>query len=127
MDYKRLKEVIENNSLGISGLFKKLDTNRGSFYYAIEKKTLKVETLEKICAVLEINIMQFFPNNDIQYTNKEYNKKRGIEVIHEEAPINYKEKYLQTLEKLNIANERLLDFTDPKKDIINKSKVRVKG
>jgi DNA-binding Xre family transcriptional regulator len=126
MDYNRLKEVIETNSLGISGLFKKLNINRGSFYYSIDKKTLKVETLEKICEALGINVLQFFPNNEIEYTNKS-NKNRGLEVIHEEAPINFKEKYLQTLEKLNIANERLLDFTDPKKDIINKSKIRVKG
>ncbi len=121
MDYERLKEVIESNVLGVSGLFKKLDMNRGSFYYSIDKKTLKVETLEKICKALEINVLQFFPNSEIEYTNKLF-KNRGIEVIHEEAPINYKEKYLQTLEKLNTANERLLDFTDPKKDIIKKSK-----
>lgn len=125
MDYKRLIEVVKTNELGVSGLFKKLNVNRGNFYYSIENQTLKVETLEKICEALGISVMQFFPNNnEIEYTNKSY-KNRSIEVIHEEAPINYKEKYLQTLEKLNIANERLLDFTDPKKDIIKKSNKEV--
>lgn len=118
MDYIRLENIIKDNELSVSELFKKIDINRGSFYYSIKKKSLKVETLEKICEVLGISIFQFFSNNEIEYTNKKYQQKRGLEVIHEEAPINYKEKYLQTLEKLNIANERLLDFTDPKKGTI---------
>ncbi len=125
MDYDKLISVVKSNELGVSGLFKKLNISRGNFYYSMENKTLKVETLEKICEALGVNIVQFFPNSEINYTNKEYHKKRGIEIIHEEAIINHKEKYLQTLEKLNIANERLLDFTDPKKDIIRTNKKRV--
>lgn len=118
MDYDKLREVIENNSLGITGLFKKLDISRGSFYYSIENKTLKVETLEKICQILEINILQFFPIYDAQ-TIKSNDNYGGLEII-DDAIINYKEKYLRTLEKLNDANERLLSFTDPKKDITKK-------
>lgn len=126
MDYNKLKIAVETSSFGISGVFKKLNISRGSFYYAIEKQTLKIETLEKICELLQISILHFFPTNDVLVTSD--TQFGGLEITEGEI-INYKEKYLQeqakylqTLEKLNQANERLLAFTDPKKDITKKAK-----
>lgn len=60
MDYLKLRKAIENSNLSVTKLFKKLGMSRNSFYYSIEKESLKVETLEKICKELGEPINNFF-------------------------------------------------------------------
>jgi hypothetical protein len=56
----------------------------------------------------------------------DFKKVAKLSHIEEEAEvygqINYKQKYYETLEKLNLANERIMAFTDQKKDLIKKKK-----
>lgn len=55
---------------------------------------------------------------------KKYENKQALSILAEESEVygvvNYKEKYFETLEKLNQANERLLALTDIKKELIKK-------
>lgn len=60
MDYSKLRKIIENSNLSITTLFKKLGMSRNSFYYTIEKESLKVATLEKICKILDVSPAIFF-------------------------------------------------------------------
>lgn len=115
MNYSKLRNVVENSKLTISELCKKLEIDRKTFYNNFENRTMKVETLEKICFLLEVPITNFFENEP---------KKTALSIVAEESEVygvtNYKEKYFETLEKLNACNERLLGFTDLKKGSIKK-------
>lgn len=55
---------------------------------------------------------------------KKYENTQALSILAEESEVygavNYKEKYFETLEKLNQANERLLALTDIKKELIKK-------
>lgn len=121
MDYIKLKNTVETSKVSISELCKKIGIDRKTFYNNIENKNLKVETLEKICAILDISINIFLPAKPKNYASEEkISYASESEVAY--GTIDYKTKYFETLEKLNAANERLLAYTDIKKDLTKKKK-----
>ena len=71
MDYIKLRNAVENSKISITELFKKLDINRGAFYYMIDKQTMKVDVLEKICAILELSPGDFLKSSDPRSLVKE--------------------------------------------------------
>ena len=110
MNYAKLRNTLETNKISVTELCKNLDIDRKTFYNNLENRNMKVETLEKICLFLSVPITYFF---DLE------NKKNTLSIVAEESEVygftNYKEKYFETLEKLNACNERVLAFTDLKK------------
>lgn len=66
MDYIKLRKSVENSNLSITKLFKKLGMSRNSFYYSIEKETLKIETFEKICKELNLPMSSFFEKTPME-------------------------------------------------------------
>lgn len=64
MDYLKLHKTVETNKITITELCKKIHIDRKTFYNNIENKTLKVETLERICEELQVPISTFFENFD---------------------------------------------------------------
>lgn len=60
MDYTKLHKTIETSKISFTELCKKIHLTRKTLYNNIENKTLKVETLEKICKELKLPITTFF-------------------------------------------------------------------
>ena len=64
MDYIKLRNIVENNKISITDLCKKIPISRKTFYNNLENKTLKVETLEKICTIIRVPVTTFFLENN---------------------------------------------------------------
>jgi transcriptional regulator with XRE-family HTH domain len=64
MDYLKLHKAVETNKISITELCKKIYITRKTYYNNIENKTLKVETLEKICEVLQLPVTYFFDDKE---------------------------------------------------------------
>lgn len=60
MDYNRLKGIIKGSRISLKELAKKVEMSEVGFHQALANKTLKVETLEKIAEVLNIDVAEFF-------------------------------------------------------------------
>jgi DNA-binding Xre family transcriptional regulator len=129
LEAKKLTKTAFAKSVGIH-----IDT-----VYNLNDDSIKVSTLLKISEVLGVSILDFLPNagGKIEKFDKrqgaEHNHSLKLTQIAEESEVygvtNYKERYLEALEKLNtvnekltLANERIMAFTDPKKDLIKKKK-----
>lgn len=77
MDYLLLHKTIETSKISVTHLCKKIHITRKTFYNNLENKTLKVETLEKICKELKLPITTFFENTMLTVVNDpqgKYNK-----------------------------------------------------
>lgn len=83
MDYIKLRNKVESSSLGITGLFKKLNMSRSSFYYMIDQKTLKIETLERICAEINTPVWEFFVDNRPEEQKKTDSEKELLQTLKE--------------------------------------------
>jgi len=116
MDTDLIENLRKRKKLTQQEFAEAIDFTVTGYQKMIKAGDLKVSVLEKICEVFTVNISTFFGLKNHSILN----------IVHEEAEVygevNYKQKYFETLEKLNAANERLLAFTDLKKDITKKKK-----
>ncbi len=105
----RIKYLIENKStLNKLEFANKIGHTSQSLHGIFKKEDVSTSLLKTIANELGISIKDFF-----------HDEKSKLSVVSEESEvygvINYKEKYFETLEKLNACNERVLAFTDLKK------------
>lgn len=111
----KIDKLIESKKLTKSSFAKAVGIHIDTVYN-LKDETIKLSTLLKISEVLDVPISYFLENdkkNDVK-NNVVMEQKEVYEVV------NYKEKYLETLEKLNLCNERLLAYTDYKKRTVKK-------
>jgi DNA-binding XRE family transcriptional regulator len=116
--YKKINEQIKATNLTTAEFARRVGVSRDTVYNLSEKTA--ISTYFKIIEVLGKKPEDFFkPMND-------YEKLAKLTHIAEEAEtfgeVNYKQKYYETLEKLNLANERIMAFTDQKKDLTKNKK-----
>lgn len=77
MDYLKLHKTIETSKVSFTDLCKKIHLTRKTLYNNIENKTLKVETLEKICKELKVPVTSFFSEtqlSSVSESSAKYNK-----------------------------------------------------
>lgn len=116
--YNKIQEEFKRKRIDKTALSKQLGISRNTVYNLNEGTA--IGTIFKIIEALGMKPSDFFTEE------KSYKNVSALNVIHEEKPIygevNYKEKYYETLEKLNEANEKLLSYTDLKKGSIKSKK-----
>lgn len=109
----KIDKLIEDKNLTKTAFARIIGVSRDTVYNLDENT--KLSTFIKISEFLKV------PLSDILDNKKEKTK---LSIVAEESEVygvtNYKEKYLETLEKLNACNERLLAYTDLKKGSIKK-------
>lgn len=114
MDIALIDDLRKRKKLTQAQFAEMIDFTTTGYQKMLANGDVKVSTLEKICEVFNVDILTFFGK-----TNKP-----ALSIVAEESEVygvtNYKEKYFETLEKLNACNERLLGFTDLKKGSIKK-------
>lgn len=113
----KIEKLIESKKLTKSAFAKAVGIHIDTVYN-LKDETIKVSTLLKISEVLGVSILHFLDKEE----KKE--PKNRLSIVSEESEVygvtNYKEKYFETLEKLNACNERVLAFTDIKKGVTKK-------
>lgn len=114
--------VVENSKISLVDFATKIGYTEPGMYNIFKSEDVNTRVIKLICKTLNINFSDVF----IEKKESEYKKSTHLSMVHEEAEvygeINYKQKYFDTLEKLNCANERLLSFTDIKKGSIKLKK-----
>lgn len=110
MDTDLIENLRKRKKLTQAEFAKMIDFTVTGYQKMIANKDIKVSSLEKICEVFSVNISTFFV--------KHY-QQNALSLVHEEAEvygeINYKDKYHETIIKLNACNERFIALTDIKK------------
>lgn len=113
--YEKIELEIKRQRISKTELASKLGLTRTAVYKLTDKTA--ISTYFKIIEALGMKPADFF---------KETEKVHALSMLHEEGEVygvvNYKEKYFDALEKLNHANERLLMFSDIKKETIKPKK-----
>lgn len=113
----KIDRLIESKKLTKSAFAKAVGIHLDTVYN-LKDETIKLSTLLKISEVLGVEIDYFLNNED------KTEQKNKLSIVAEESEVygvvNYKEKYFETLEKLNACNERVLSYTDIKKGTIKK-------
>lgn len=116
--YSKIQEEFKRQRIDKTALSKQLGISRNTVYNLNEGTA--IGTILKIIEVLGKQPSYFLQDE------KPYKNPNALATIHEEAEvygaINYKQKYFETLEKLNAANEKLLSFTDIKKGLTKPKK-----
>lgn len=120
---ERVLQLIKFKQVVYEKFFPTIGVTYANFKGDAKKKALSADTLAKIVSI--------FPDVNCEWLLlgkgemlKKYENKQALSILAEESEVygvvNYKEKYFETLEKLNQANERLLALTDIKKELIKK-------
>lgn len=60
----RIKEIVEEKGTSLLWLAEQIGMTKQGFYYTLNNKTIKVETLQKISDVLQVPLNDFFISND---------------------------------------------------------------
>lgn len=115
MDFGLIENLRKRKKLTQKEFAVKIGFTVTGYQKMINAGDTKVSTIERICSEFNVDILTFFG---------QYSAKNNLSVVAEESEIygapNYKELYYSTLEKLNACNERVIAFTDLKKDTIKK-------
>lgn len=61
MDYEKLKSTLSKKGISVSQLCLKVGIDRQTWYNNISEKSMRIDILEKICEVLKVDIVEFFP------------------------------------------------------------------
>lgn len=113
----KINKLLEDKKVSKTDFAKAIGVNRDTVYNFTDD-SIKVSLLLKISDFLGVSVDYFFSKEE----KKE--AKTKISIVAEESEVygvtNYKEKYFETLEKLNACNERVLAFTDLKKNVTKK-------
>lgn len=113
----RIKKRLEDEKVNINAFSKAIGISPKGVYKWTDE-SIKLSTLLKISEFLDVPI-EYFLNKE-----EKTPAKSKLSIVSEESEVygvtNYKEKYFETLEKLNTCNERLLAFTDLKKNTTKK-------
>ena len=123
--YNKIQEEIKRQRIDKTALSKQLGISRNTVYNLNESTS--IGTIFKIIEALGKTPCEFLLDEPKKVTAYAANNMSvsALSQIHEEAvmygEIDYKEKYFETLEKLNAGNEHLLSFIDIKK---NSTKVK---
>lgn len=72
MNYSKLKFLCTQKKLPLSHLATALDFTEAGFYAMLKNDTMKVKTLEKVAAILEVSPCEFFEPT-ISYNNNYVN------------------------------------------------------
>lgn len=121
----RIKHLIETKSnLNKVDFANEIGHTSQSLHGMFKKEDLNTSLLKTIAKVLDISLSEIFTDSKQTSKQKIYSNASNLEMIAEEGEVygvvNYKEKYLETLEKLNACNERLVAYSDIKKDSTKK-------
>ena len=59
-DYNKIKNLAAAKRIPIKELARRCDLSEQGFHYMLKKHTMRVDTLERICATLEITMVELF-------------------------------------------------------------------
>lgn len=96
MNYSKLKQAIKSKKISINSLSEQIGMSRNGFDSMIENKSMKVDVLESICAILKANPLDFLETDILKEENTEY--KIG-EVEHLRELLNERERILEEKER----------------------------
>jgi DNA-binding Xre family transcriptional regulator len=96
MNYSKLKQAIKSKKISINSLSEQIGMSRNGFDSMIENKSMKVDILESICAILKVNPLDFLETDIIKEENADY--KIG-EVEHLKELLKEREKILAEKER----------------------------
>ena len=60
LDYNKIKNLAAAKRIPIKELARRCDLSEQGFHYMLKKQTMRVDTLERICATLEITMVDLF-------------------------------------------------------------------
>ena len=63
LDYNKIKNYAAAKRIPIKELARRCDLSEQGFHYMLKKQTMRVDTLERICDSLEINMVDLFNDN----------------------------------------------------------------
>jgi len=64
MNYSKIKELCKQNDLELPMLASRIGMSTSGLYYSLDRKTLKVETLEQIANVFKVTVSVFFEEDE---------------------------------------------------------------
>lgn len=94
MNYDKLRKAVDSSKITITDLCIKLDIDRKTFYNNIQTGSMRIDVLEKLCAILKMPITEFFDVDMPQV--REPGGKYGAK-----SPSEIETELLQALRELN--------------------------
>jgi transcriptional regulator with XRE-family HTH domain len=100
---EKIKVLTEKEGKSLLWLSKEIGMSKQGFYTMLNNNSLKVDTIEKIAAVLNIPVIDFFKNEEKQKENIEVNDKDSkLDYKKEISDLNELIKFLEdTIDKLD--------------------------
>ena len=68
LDYNKIKNLAASKRIPIKELARLCDLSEQGFHYMLKKQTMRVDTLEKICATLGVSPIDLFENENGEYS-----------------------------------------------------------
>ncbi|MBI9052503.1 MAG: helix-turn-helix domain-containing protein [Bacteroidales bacterium] len=104
MNYSKIKLLLSERNIPISEMTGNIGISEQGFHQMVRKRSMKIETLEKISIFLNVDVKTFFDDDprtviELQEPVVKYNKKE----------LSDKDKYTESLERENIALRELVD------------------
>jgi len=79
MDYNKIKSLAEDKKINLSVIAEKIGMTVSGFYSSIKNNTLRIDALEKIAEVLEVDVKVFFGGEGKQESSEA--DKKSIDVL----------------------------------------------
>ena len=76
LDYNKIKNLSASKRIPIKELARLCDLSEQGFHYMLKKQTMRVDTLEKICATLGVSPMDLFENENGDIKTKLFAKEQ---------------------------------------------------
>jgi len=100
---RKIKDLAKNKNISIRQLCLKIEMSEQGFGSSLKNNTLKIETLQKIADVFDIQISEFFLDENIEKLTKKiafYEDKLNRLSIFDEAKDSAKDKTIEAAERL---------------------------
>ena len=112
MNFDKLKLAIEKSGVSITDLTRNIGIDRSTFYNNMEKRTLKVETLERICKAIDKKVWEFFEGYQAPEDKKTLCEKELLKAYKE---LNHLRKEKESLKDYLIAAEDQIKYLPKRK------------
>lgn len=96
MLYSKIKDIAREKKISLKELANKIEVSETGFHQSIKSRTMRIDVLEKISSVLEVDICTFFSDKKLENKDTRELKK---EITTLKTDIENKDKYIKVLEE----------------------------
>lgn len=96
MNYNKIKDLARDKKISLKELASRVDISETGLHHSIRSKVMRIDVLEKIASVLDVNICVFFGDRQ-QNSSDTIELKKQVASLNDEIMKN--EKYIKVLEE----------------------------